>query len=277
MDDLLGKLTSMIAEVGKDHPQIGSFRLPTERLLAEQLNVQRSTLRDRLATLEHLGILRRTQGSGTFVEPLSADVIRLYFDLALALGYVGIEDMSTARRLLEREIARRAAEVALDEEIDALAGICRRMESASGDDERLKAEYEFHMSLAVAAKNSVITLIVEGLSSVLRRNLARRRFLIRAIPDAGRRADACHMPIVDALRARDPEGAMLAMDEHFRITDELWAKESARYLVAGGGPSVGADRAAAALSPPIAGASAAPARRRTRGKAGATAGRNASH
>ena len=234
MDDVLAKLTSLIAEVGKDHPQIGSFRLPTERVLAEQLNVQRSTLRDRLATLEHLGILRRTQGRGTFVEPLGAEVIRLYFDLALALGYVGIDDMSTARRLLEREIARRAAEVALDEEIDTLAGICRRMESASSDDDRLKAEYEFHMSLALAAKNPVITLIVAGLSSVLRRNLARRRFLIRSFPEGRRRADACHMPIVDAIRARDPERAMLAMDEHFRITDELWAKESARYPLAGG-------------------------------------------
>jgi GntR family transcriptional repressor for pyruvate dehydrogenase complex len=235
--------------VGKEHPQVGSFRLPTERLLAEQLNVQRSTLRDRLATLEHLGVLRRTQGSGTFVEPLGADVIRLYFDLALALGYVGIEDMSTARRMLEREIARQAAVVALDEEIEELAAVCRTLESASTDAERLKAEYEFHMSLAVAAKNPVITLIVEGLSSVLRRNLARRRFLIRAIPDAGRRADACHMPIVDALRARDPERAMRAMDEHFRITDELWATESARYLVAGGAPPDDEPHAVEAFAP----------------------------
>ncbi len=232
MDILLAKLTSLIAEIGKENPHAGSFKLPTERLLAKSLNVQRSTLRETLATFEHLGILRRVQGSGTYVEPLSSDVIRLYFDLALALGFIGIEDMGVARRLLEREIARRAAEVASIEEIEELATICRQMENADSEEERLKAEYAFHMNLAFAARNPVITLIVEGLSSVLRRVLARRRHLVRAIPDAGRRADAAHMPIVDAIRARDPDGAMTAMDEHFRVTDELWTKESARYLVA---------------------------------------------
>jgi GntR family transcriptional repressor for pyruvate dehydrogenase complex len=232
MDDLLTKLTSLIVEIGKEHPGVGSFRLPNERGLAEALNVQRSTLRERLSTLEHLGVLRRTQGSGTYVEPLGSDVIRVYFDLALALGYIGIEDMGVARRLLEREIAGRAAEVCSVEEIEELAAICRRMESAKSEDERLKAEYEFHMNLALAARNPVITLIAEGLSSILRRVLARRRLLVRSIPDAGRRADAAHMPIVDALRARDSAAAMRAMDEHFRITDELWARESARFLVA---------------------------------------------
>jgi len=230
MDDLLVKLTSLIVEIGKEHPGVGRIRLPNERGLAEALNVQRSTLRERLSTLEHLGVLRRTQGSGTYVEPLGSDVIRVYFDLALALGYIGIEDMGVARRLLEREIAGRAAEVCSIEDIEELAAICRRMEQAKSEEERLKAEYEFHMNLAL--RNPVITLIAEGLSSVLRRVLARRRLLVRSIPDAGRRADAVHMPIVEALRARDPVAAMRAMDEHFRVTDELWARESGRFLVA---------------------------------------------
>ena len=128
------------------------------------------------------------------------------------------------------------------EEIEELASICRRMESASSDEERLKAEYEFHMNLAFAARNPVITLIAEGLSSVLRRVLARRRLLVRSIPDAGRRADAAHMPIVDALRARDRDRAMQAMDEHFRITDELWARESARFLVSAPSEGLQADQ-----------------------------------
>ena len=245
MDDLLARLTSLIVEAGKNDHGVGGIRLPTERVLAETLNVQRSTLRERLSTLEHLGILRRTQGSGTYVQSLGSDVIRVYFDLALALGFIGIEDMNVARRLLEREIAGRAAEVCSGEEIEELAAICSRMESALSDEERLKAEYDFHMNLAFAARNPVITLIAEGLSSVLRRVLARRRLLVRSIPDAGRRADAAHMPIVEALRARDPAKAMRAMDEHFRITDELWARESARFLVA----TPAQDRGAATSTP----------------------------
>jgi DNA-binding FadR family transcriptional regulator len=33
--------------------------------LAAKLGIQRSTLRERLAMLEHMGVLKRTQGSGT--------------------------------------------------------------------------------------------------------------------------------------------------------------------------------------------------------------------
>jgi DNA-binding FadR family transcriptional regulator len=100
------------------------------------------------------------------------------------------------------------------------------MTQAASADERAAIDNDFHLRLALAARNPVILLIVDGLANVLRRVLARRRALVASIPEAAQRQDAAHPPIVEAIRARDPERAAVAMDEHFRVTDELLARTS---------------------------------------------------
>lgn len=242
MDEVLGKLTEMIVEAGLRAPADGRLRLPAERELAERLAVQRSTLRERLGTLEQLGVLERTQGSGTYVNLLNSDLIRLYFDLALALGFISTDEIEAARELFEREIARLAASIASKEDIETLTAICARMETASTAERCIAADYEFHMRLAHAARNPVITLIVEGLSSVLRRVLARRRLMVRSVPDAASRQNATHRPIVEALRRRDPESAMAAMDEHFRVTNDLQRKVTSVLLTSPGPERSGGTR-----------------------------------
>jgi GntR family transcriptional repressor for pyruvate dehydrogenase complex len=222
-DNILSALRDLIVQAGNRQPDAGRFRLPPERELAAKLNIQRAALRDKLATLEHLGMLDRTQGSGTYVRMLNADLIRLYFDLALALGYINIDELETARELLEREIAHRAAIVGTEADFDELQSLCDHMAGAATVEEQLDADYRFHMRLAQAARNPVISLIIEGLSSVLHTVLARRRRMVRSVPDAAALQNAAHPPIVVALRCRDPDGAMSAMDSHFRVTNELQA------------------------------------------------------
>lgn len=226
MDELLARLVQVAVETGEVQTGSHRLRLPTERALAASLDVPRSLVRERLAALEHLGLVDRTQGSGTYLNPPSADVIRWYFDLALTLGYLDINDIETTRAMLEREIARQAAGVATPDDIVELERLCQRMTAAGSPAERTAIDADFHRQLALSTRNPVIVLIVDGLASVLRRALARRRALVASIPTAAQRQDASHPPIVEAIRARDPDRAALAMDEHFRITDELLARMS---------------------------------------------------
>lgn len=224
MDTVLNKLINRILMDSLDNGSDGGTRLPTERRMAELLGVQRSTLREALATLENLGVLDRTQGRGTYLQLPDARIIQLYFDLALKLGYVTIEELEAAREMLEREIARRAAIVADETDIADLERLAERMSTAPSAEERVEADYRFHMRLARAAKNPVIVLITDGLSSVLRQVLQRRRHLVRKVPGAAVRMDGTHPPIVDALRRRDMEAATEAMDRHFSV----WTEESSK-------------------------------------------------
>ncbi|HEY9096014.1 MAG TPA: phosphonate metabolism transcriptional regulator PhnF [Hydrogenophaga sp.] len=50
-------------------------RLPSEHFLAEQFGVNRHTIRRSLASLVQLGLVRSTQGSGTYVEDFAVDLV----------------------------------------------------------------------------------------------------------------------------------------------------------------------------------------------------------
>src|SRR5205085_7934992 len=49
--------------------------LPPERQLAEKFGVSRSSIRDAIRRLEHIGLVEPRQGSGTVVRELSADAV----------------------------------------------------------------------------------------------------------------------------------------------------------------------------------------------------------
>jgi GntR family transcriptional repressor for pyruvate dehydrogenase complex len=224
LDELLTRLVGVILASAAENSGEGPVRLPPEREIAQKLGVQRSTLREPLATLTYLGILHRTQGRGTYVSLLRSDFVQLYFDIALAVGHITIEDLETLREMLEREIARRAATTATPRDVFELQELARRLERSHSISERLEVDYEFHRRLAGTTKSPVIELIMDGLSSVLRRILANRVNAVRSVPGSGKRMDAAHMPIANAIARGDPEAAVAAMDDHFSVFSELSAK-----------------------------------------------------
>ena len=219
MDDTLERLAALIANVPLGAN--GQPRLPTERTLASVLDINRGTLRERLAALEILGLIRRKQGSGTYLDIPHPTFIRLYFDMAVKLGYVEVGQLQQARELMEREVARLAATHASAEDVATLERCVQRMLDSDNAEDGDQADYEFHTTLVLALRNPVMTLITEGLSSLLRQLLQLRRRRIRQDPDRFVRMNAVHIPILEAVRDHDPERAVAAMDEHFRLFKEL--------------------------------------------------------
>lgn len=219
MDETLDRLAALIAAVPLGTN--GEHRLPTERKLASVLGVNRGTVRERLAALEILGLIRRRQGSGTYLGMPHPTFIRLYFEMAVKLGYVEVGQLQQARELIEREIAGLAATHASAEDYAKLERCVRRMFDAENAEDGDEADYEFHMAMALASGNPVMVLIAEGLSSVLRQLLQLRRHRMRRDPDLIDRMNANHIPILEAVRDRDPDRAVAAMDEHFRSWNEM--------------------------------------------------------
>ncbi len=228
MDELLSKLVDVILVAAADRSGDGPVRLPPEREIAQRLGIQRSTLREALATLTHLGILHRTQGRGTYVSLLRSDFVQLYFNVALAVGHITIADLETLREMLERELVRRAALTANARDVFELEELARRMESSHTTKERLDADYEFHRRLASIIKSPVIELLMDGLSSVLRRVLHSRRYEVRSVPGSAKRMDATHMPIATAIGRKDMDAAVAAMDNHFNVWSKLSARAAAK-------------------------------------------------
>ncbi|MGW8530671.1 MULTISPECIES: FadR/GntR family transcriptional regulator [Nocardiopsidaceae] len=203
-------------------------RIMTERALAERLGNSRATVRENLGSLEVLGMVRRTQGAGTYVTKPDASFVRLLFDLMSKFGHVDHASVERAREMMEISVVQEAADRADHHDVAALRGHIDDMvrATAAGDAQAgHEADYAFHKRLFTIADNPVIELFVDGISLALQDVLAKKRARAlsveaAALPegsDEPRRTDTIHTPIVDAIEAHDRSAAAAAMVEHFSL------------------------------------------------------------
>src|SRR5271167_2168984 len=92
-------------------------KLPSERELAEMLQVSRSSIRDAIRGLELMGLVEPRQGAGTIVREISAESLVNPFASALKHKQVVVGELLDFRKMLEPPLAGRAATNASPEEI----------------------------------------------------------------------------------------------------------------------------------------------------------------
>jgi DNA-binding FadR family transcriptional regulator len=174
-------------------------RLPAERELAESFGVSRVTIREAEIALQALGRIRIKTGSGVYVEDSSSGQ-GTGFPLITAF------ELTEARALFESEAAALAAEQMSDETVAELEGLVEIMSSTGRDDEEGElADQQFHRAVAAASNNAAIMYVIEILWK-MRDEIAPVKEVYESI----------HAEIMDAVRARDPAAARIAMREHFR-------------------------------------------------------------
>jgi GntR family transcriptional regulator len=90
----------------------GGQRLPSEPMLAKQLGVSRATLREAMRTFETQGLIRRRQGSGTFVVgkvPVidsGLEILESIDTMAKRMGLeVSVSDLNIEPLFADQEIA----------------------------------------------------------------------------------------------------------------------------------------------------------------------------
>jgi GntR family transcriptional regulator, transcriptional repressor for pyruvate dehydrogenase complex len=220
LDETLERLMRVLISVN----DAGQMRMPTERDLAKDLGVNRSTVRESLSALEILGLVRRTQGSGTYLGMPHPTFVRLYFEMAVELGHVKVAELQQAREMIERVVTRQATLSATEEDVSILEECVDRMLHSDSFEEGDRADYNFHLQLVRATYNPVMLLIFDGLSAVLWELLRQRRYKIRHVQRSFELTNRDHVPILHAIKARDPDRAVAAMEEHFRIWNEEYRK-----------------------------------------------------
>jgi GntR family transcriptional regulator len=109
-------------------------RLPSEPELAAELQVSRATLREALRAMESEGLLRRRQGSGTFVaeQPRMANTLDMNFGVTDAIRAAGMRaGIASGRHWVEPAAAGEAALLALEPGQDVL--VLERVRTAEGN------------------------------------------------------------------------------------------------------------------------------------------------
>jgi len=184
-------------------------RLGTEKEMAEELEVGRSTVREAIKILVSRNILEVKQGSGTYLSDM-----RGIADDPLGLGLIEDRfkltwDLLEFRLMIEPQIAALAAVNAGEEQIQELDNLCQQMEFL--DDrhmERVYPDTRFHMRVAQASGN----LVAPNLLPII--NKAVELFIHYTQREKTPETMATHREILEGIRQRDPQWARDMMNMH---------------------------------------------------------------
>jgi GntR family transcriptional regulator, transcriptional repressor for pyruvate dehydrogenase complex len=193
-------------------------KLPSERELAEMLQVSRSSIRDAIRSLELMGRVEPRQGAGTVVREISAESLVNPFANALKRRQELVSELLDFRKMLEPPLAARAASRASTEEISEMEEILLRQEEKQGHgDAAIAEDAEFHYNVALASGNSVVLKVLDILMDLLRET--RERSL--QVEGRPQKSLAGHRRIVAAIKRHDAEGAKAAMRRHIEDIEEI--------------------------------------------------------
>ena len=218
------RLYRVIADQIAGRIRAGEFprggRLPSERELAEQLQVSRASIREALIALEIEGYVEVRVGTGVFVTardgafPVAAPAAAPGAAGQARPGQDGIGpfDLLEARMLIEPECAGMAAQHGSPAQI---AAIRDAHEGMSLSDSPGRHDREFHNAIAAACGNAAVAASVAHLWELTQASPVYSRMEDYFVDTkVWAVAHAEHQRILTAIQARDPIRARHAMHAH---------------------------------------------------------------
>ena len=193
-------------------------KLPSERELAEMLEVSRSSIRDAVRSLELMGMVEPRQGAGTIVREISSDSLVNPLANARKRKEELLGELLDFRKMLEPPLAARAATRVSAEEVSEMEEILERQEEKLREgDSTIAEDSEFHYAIALASGNSVVRKVLDTLMDLLRDSRE------RSLQVAGRPQKSLvgHRRILAAIKRHDAEAAKVAMRRHIEDVEKI--------------------------------------------------------
>jgi DNA-binding GntR family transcriptional regulator len=169
-----------------------------ETQLARELGTSQAPVREALRGLEALGVVEITPFRGARVRrPTRRELLEAY----------------AIRTALESLGARLAVPRLTDDDLDELAACVDEMQAAARDDDGAgvaEADARFHGRLLELGDNDTLVRVWRSLEPFS------RTYITLVVPGADPRWSAdLHVPILEALRRRDVDAVVAALERHF--------------------------------------------------------------
>ncbi len=202
--------------------------LPSERQLMESFGVGRPAVREALLTLERAGIVRLRSGSPAVVTRVSPETVLSGLSIpvrSFMSDESGIQELQSARRLIECAIARHAARYRTEDDLERIREALDANAGALGDLPHFeRTDVEFHAEIVRTIRNRIFEATLVALSDWL---LEQRQTTLKT-PGQQERAIAFHTSIFAAIERGDPDAAEQAMADHLDQTVEVYWKAKSR-------------------------------------------------
>lgn len=204
-------------------------RLPSEADLGRQFNVGRSTIREALRVLSHLGLVETWTGKGTFV--LKKDIEAKTGD---AMPVREVADIYQFRYSVEPVAAEAAARDRTSEDLDRIKTANARLKEAMAHlafEEIVERDFELHFSIVAASRNSFLTSIYEEhRDDIVRAALTLMRMANLSDNPSQDSPMALHDDLVEAIAHFDAPAAHRALrrdEREYRLLLRILEREAA--------------------------------------------------
>ena len=193
--------------------------LPPERALAAGLGVGRSSVREALRVLEVLGLIRTAVGSGpsagAIIVARPGGGMSALMRLQVAAQGFPVADVVKTRLILEGSIVAELAEACATVNLAESEQILTAMEGHTlTEAEFLALDTQFHLSLAEASGNQVITATMAGLRSAIEGYARAGAAGLASWPTTSARLMLEHRGILAAILSGQADAARLAVQTH---------------------------------------------------------------
>ena len=189
--------------------------LPAERELAERLGVSRATLAQALVALEVLGVIDVQHGTGAVLlyRPNVPSVIK-----GLREHRSRLPEIVEARSTLEVKLAELAAARRSEEDMEAIDAALQAMaDEVESGAKGARGDELFHQAVTAAAHSAVLAQLMTFIAGMI----LETRLESLGQPGRPEQSLASHRKIADSIRAKDPQAAAKAMQEHIDLVSDV--------------------------------------------------------
>jgi GntR family transcriptional repressor for pyruvate dehydrogenase complex len=206
-DEIIEQIKNLILE-GKLRP---GDQLPSETKMASQMKVGRSTIREALKVLIHLGFIERLNKVAVISDRIQEtasphDIVERFKKQR------NILDMIEFRKIVEPDMASLAAIRSDEMDVSLLQEDVDAMTEYKDDPEAfLKYDHHFHLHIAQGAKNQILIEVIRGIQDILEKT---QGHIIRKSTTISPRSLEFHRNIFNAIKNSKSEVARKQMYEH---------------------------------------------------------------
>jgi GntR family transcriptional repressor for pyruvate dehydrogenase complex len=187
--------------------------LPPERELVKQTQMGRTTVREALRILQVQGLVRMKSGraGGAFVQQPGNESVANSLELLIRGRQIRLTSIHQTREAIEPSCARLAALNRTPADLHRLEAANEALAASGGLEEFLQANVDWHVGVAAASHNEILTGIMTALSRAIYTSTNNEGFVndeVRAI------AARAHKSVTRAIKERDADAAARRMSRH---------------------------------------------------------------
>lgn len=207
-------VNEIFSSISKENLKPGD-KLPSERCIADSLEVSRTTVKEAISVLEANGIVSIKPGVGVFLVNQSKKVIQQEMLDALSPGRHNLAELIELRQAIEGDAAYYAAERMTRAQQKELEARYRALQEAEGKGElAIEEDYAFHKAILAAANNAMMLDLMEVISEKVYSFIRQNRMETMLQPAEIRVVMDEHRLIYEAIINKDAPAAKKAMWEH---------------------------------------------------------------